>query len=716
MSKISHYEITGTLGRGGMGIVYKAIDQKLQRTVAIKSLPPESLAEENLRKRLLIEARAASRLNHPNICTIYEVDEADGILFIAMEYVEGHVLSEEIHRGRIDVQSALAIGIQIAAGLDKAHRENIIHRDIKPSNIILSKEGPVKILDFGIARILKRKEDSALTDATTETMGMTEAGQLVGTVAYMSPEQLKGEEIDFRTDIFSFGVLLYEMLHGQPPFRGPGMIQIMQSILHNEPEPLGRTNSAIPPTLDQIIAKALAKNRDNRYLSMNDLREDLVKLRDQLNEPGTRSEKESIAVLYFENLSGPGDQEYLRDGMTEDIITELSQVDRLRVFPRSAVMSYRDKQVTAPEIGRQLNASHVLAGSLRHAGKRIRITAQLIESNTGHTVWAQRYDRETQDLFDLQDEIAQSIARALSIKLSPQEVEAIGHKPVSNPEAYDYYLRGRRFYRRGTREDMHSAAKMFEQAVALDQTFALAYSGLGHAFGRIHRYYDQDPQWMANGVEACEQAMRLEPHLPEALSARAFLYYAHEEYEEAIRHARLALERKEDCEGAYFTLGLALFATDRLEEAAEIAGRAIEVSGDDYNVYLPYYSTFKKLEVGEKVSRLGQRLIRVLLWQVEWAPENVRARILLAGVYADFGDTQNAIAELEKAVGSGRNDASTLYNAACAYAVLGLKEEALSALRGAIENGYWHFDLIARDPDFQSLHNEPAFQLLIEKH
>jgi non-specific serine/threonine protein kinase len=715
ISNISHYQITGTLGRGGMGVVYKAIDQKLQRTVAIKSLFPESVGDESLRKRLMAEARAASRLSHPNICTIYEVDEADGILFIAMEYVTGHTLNEEIRNGPIDIERGLDIALQIAAGLDKAHRENIVHRDIKPSNIALPKDEPVKILDFGVARILSRIDGDSLSGALTQQDNLTQAGQIVGTVAYMSPEQLNAEEVDARTDIFALGVLLYEMLSGKPPFRGTSLVQLMSSILKDEPEPLSGTRTTFPRDLDRIIAKTLAKNRDNRYATMKDLQNDLLRLKDQLKGPTPGKQQESIAVLYFENLSGAGEQEYLRDGMTEDIITELSKVERLRVFPRSAVMSYRDKEVTAPQVGRHLNASHVLAGSLRHAGNRVRITAQLIESDGGHTVWAERYDRELRDVFDLQDEIARSIAKALSIKLSPMEEEAFARKPIDNPEAYDHYLRGRRFFRRGTKKDMQSAVEMFQQAVALEPNFALANAGLGHAYGQIHRYHDQNPEWLAKGVEACEQAMRLEPNLPEALSARAFLFYAHERYEMAIQYARMALERKKDCEGAYYILGSALFITDRLKEAAELADRAIEISGDDYNTYLPYSSVFRKLKEWEKASRLREQQTRVLQWQIEWAPENVRARILLAGNYANVGDSDNAVKELEKAIAASSHDASTLYNAACTYSVLGLKEEALSMLKQAIENGYWHFDLIARDPDFENLYDEPAFQLLINK-
>ena len=400
--------------------------------------------------------------------------------------------------------------------------------------------------------------------------------------------------------------------------------------------------------------------------------------------------------------------------MTEDVITELCKLERLRVFPRSAVLTYRDRPVTAPEIGRQLNASYILTGSVRHAGRRVRINAQLIESSSGHAVWAERYDRELHDVFALQEDIARSLAHALRIKLSPQEEKAIARKIVENPAAYDCYLRGRRSFRRGTKTDLQSAADMFQQAIDLAPAFALAYAALAHACARIHRYHDQSAQWMAKGIEACEQAMTLEPQLPEALSARAFLFYAHEEYESAIQYARMALERKKDCEGAYFALGLALFVTDRLEEVASLADRAIEVSGDDYNVYLPYGNALARLGELEKETRLRQKQVRVLQWHLEWVPDSARARILLASSYGRLGDSENAIAELRRAVASSPDDASTLYNAACTYGILGLKQEALSMLQRAVENGYWHFDLIARDPDFAILHGEPEFQRLIE--
>jgi serine/threonine protein kinase len=346
LKSISHYQITGTLGQGGMGVVYKAVDQKLHRTVAIKTLPPDKQSDEKLRKRLMSEARAASSLNHPTICTLYEVNEVDDVLLIAMEYIEGHSLADEITKGPIEFERALNIAIQAA----RAHRSNIIDRDIKPSNIVITDEGTVKILHFGLAQLIRRLDKDAITDMVTQESALTEVGKVAGTLPYMSPEQLNGQELDERSDIFSFGVVLYEMFRSQRPFRGDTVMQIMQSILNDQPELLRKTNSNLPLDLDKVIEKALAKKRENRYRTMKELLEDLNKIKNLQNIPRQKSDLKSVAVLYFENLGSVEEQEYLRDGMTEDVITELSKVEKLRVYPRSAVIAYRDKPATAYEI------------------------------------------------------------------------------------------------------------------------------------------------------------------------------------------------------------------------------------------------------------------------------------------------------------------------------------------------------------------------------
>jgi non-specific serine/threonine protein kinase len=716
LKSISHYQITGTLGKGGMGIVYKAIDQKLKRIVAIKTLPPEKQSDEKLKKRLMSEALAASSLNHPNICTIYEVDEVDDTILIAMEYIEGHALSEEISNGPIELEKGLDIAIQAAGAFDKAHRSDIIHRDIKPSNIAITKEGNVKILDFGLARLIRRLDKEAVTDMLTQDDShLTETGKVAGTLAYMSPEQLKAEEIDGQSDIFSFGVVLYEMFSGQRPFNDGSMAQMIRSIIDDHPEPLRKMNTNLPADLDRVIAKALAKKRADRYKTMKDLLDDLTRLRNSPSKPVVKVDQKSVAVLYFENLGNPNEQEYLRDGMTEDVITELSKVGKLRVYPRSAVIAYRDKPANTDEIGRTLNAAYVLAGSIRKSGNRVRVTAQLIESESNHTIWAERYDREMNDVFDLQDELARAIANALSIKISPEEEKAIFEKETRDPKAYDYYLQGRRLFRRGTKKDMLSALEMFNQAIILDPNFALAYAGIGHVCGRIHRYYDQNPDWMKKGMDACERAMKIEPNLAEALSARAFLFYSHEQYEEAIRDAKTAIQGRQDCEGAYFALALALNVTDRLDEASRIADQALEFNGEDYNVYVPFLNIFWRLGEHEKLKRLRQQQVHVLKMHLEWSPENVRARVLLAGVLLNLGRQEEGSAELHNVLSANPDDAATLYNAACGFAILGRKKEALDTLKKAIENGFWHIDVISRDQDFNNIRDDPEFQLILQR-
>jgi serine/threonine protein kinase/tetratricopeptide (TPR) repeat protein len=717
---IGHYHVQEVRGFGGMGVVYRAYDTRLQRPVALK-IVNTNLVEASARAALLREARNASALNHPHVCTVYEIGDFDGEPYIAMEWIDGESLDSVVARGAVPVADVLRYGIQIADALAHAHERGVVHRDLKSANIALTRDGRVKLLDFGVARRL----DRAALERATRSEAALDAPQ-AGTLRYMPPEVLRGNSSDERSDIWAVGVVLQELLSGTVPFDGQTAFELTSAILRDPPPSLP---AAVPSSVRDIVARCLMKDPRERYRRAADIKGDLEAAapkqtgirREDVSGPNNRSRKSaedqarpSIAVVYFENLSGGGEQEYLRDGMTEDVITELCKVSRLRVFPRSAVMSYRDKPVTAAEVGRDLKASYVLAGSVRHAGHRVRITAQLIETSGGHTVWAERFDRELQDVFDLQDEIARSIAQALRIKLSPQEESAIAGKAVADPEAYDAYLRGRRLVRRGTKKDMESAVKLFEHAVAVDSNFALAYAALGHVYGRIHRYYDRNPQLMERGVEACERALKLEPELPEALSARALLYHAHGQYDLAIQYARMALQRKPDCEGAYATLGNALYYTDRLDEVVALVDRAIESSGDDYNVYLPYINVLKKLDRQDEEQRWRQQHIRVLEWQIEWAPDNVRARILLACCYANVGRTDDALVHLEKAIADSPNDASTLFNAACAYAVLGLKKEALSTLKGAVQNGFWHLDVIARDPDFTSLHDEPEFQLLLQ--
>jgi serine/threonine protein kinase/tetratricopeptide (TPR) repeat protein len=607
---ISHYKILEKLGEGGMGVVYKAQDTKLDRVVALKFLPQHLLCDSEAKTRFENEAKAASALNHPNITTVHEIDEVEGECFIAMEYVGGKSIKELIKEKKLSIEEILQIAMQIAEGLSRAHQNHIVHRDIKSDNIMLTHEGLVKIMDFGLAKL---KGVSKLT----------KTGTTLGTIQYMSPEQVQGIDVDQRSDIFSFGVVLYEMITGQLPFKGEHEAAIIYSILNDTPEPLARYKASVPEELQRIVGKMLAKDRSARYQHTDDLLADLricskqglssiieKPRRDLWNRyvvtsavavlviiagywivtnyvlqraSKPESGRKMLAVLPFENLGAP-EQEYFAAGITDEITTQLAKVSGLGVISRTSVLQYKGTKKTVQQIGKELGVQYILEGTIlwdkSGVTNRVRINPQLIRVKDRTHVWAESYDRVLEQIFALQSDIAEKVSSALNITLLETEQRYIAAKPTENLEAYEYYLHGKDYSNRNwTEKDSRIAIEMYEKAVEIDPTFALAYASLSVAHSWMYwAYYDRTDERLNKAKETVEKALKLKPDLPEAHRALGIYYYFGSlDYERALEQFAIAQKGQPNNSDLLAVIGYVQRRQGKFEQAVANLKKAAEL-------------------------------------------------------------------------------------------------------------------------------------------
>ncbi|NLP11258.1 protein kinase [bacterium] len=726
---ISHYKILEKLGEGGMGVVYRAQDLSLDRPVALKFLPVQLTQDGQARERFEREARAAARLNHSNIIIIYEIAEFSGQIYMAMEYVEGETLEQRVKSGPLLFGQAVEFAVALADALSLAHRRGIVHRDIKPGNIMLCAEehrkagGQLKLLDFGLAQLQGVSK-------------LTQDGTMAGTLAYMSPEQAQGREADHRSDIFSFGAVFYEMLTGSPPFSGEYAAAVLYSIVNEEPPLLSRQRAGIPNELERIVAKTMAKKTEQRYQSMCEVLADLAgyQYRPQTLLEKTGAEKKSIAVLPFEDISPGKQNEFLADGMSEELILALSQNRQLRVIARTSVMQYKGQVKDVRDVGRELGVSHVLEGSVRRHEARLRVTAQLIDATDGTHLWADKFDGVMEDIFSFQEHVADQVTTALKVQLGQMDIEMPAKKPPQ-PAAYEYYLKGKLLQDAPTLQNLDNSVLMLQRALQLDDSYAAAYGSLSGAYlWYIDTGLRPDPGYLAKAETVAHKALSLDANQTDALYTLANLKMKRGDIEGAVAQFTKVLQTDPNHRNTLLWRTVLIYMSSYLERALQEADRLLAI--DPFWPMAHWLHSTIRLHQGmfdaamaeyeQMISEVPSKLVWLALAYryvgslekarqaahklKELEPDGILWPIAFAFIEGAEGKSKKILEYVDERIKAFAWDFYiATYWVASFYAIAGEKDEAFRWLERAVEIGNRNYRWFAVDPNLANVQDDPRF-------
>jgi serine/threonine protein kinase/Tfp pilus assembly protein PilF len=702
------YTIDRELGRGGMSSVFLAQDCKHRRAVAIKVLHPE-LAASMGAERFLQEIELAARLSHPHILPLFDSGSVDELLYYVMPYVEGESLRERLDREQqLAVDEAIHHARAIASALDYASRQGVVHRDVKPENVMLY-EGEAMVMDFGIAK--------AASSIGAETL--TQTGMMVGTPAYVSPEQAAGDtNVDGRSDQYSLACMLYEMLTGERPFSGASAQAVMSKRFTETPRPLRALRGAIPENVERAVARAMSLEASARFGTTGQFGQALAA--GSLGTPAetavlptTVSMAKSVAVLPFANMSSDADNEYFTDGMAEEIINALSKVQALRVASRTSSFAFKGKHEDIGEIGRKLKVSTVLEGSVRKMGNKLRIAAQLINVADGYQLWSERYDREMEDVFAIQDDISQAIVKALRVILSEGEKKQIEKARAGNVEAYEFYLRGRQHFHQLRRSGLESARLMFNKAIEIDPTYALAHAGVADCYSQLYTYYDAREFNLRQAEAASQRALELEPDLAEAHLSRAQAVSLSKRFDEAEAEFEKAIALGPQSFDAFYWYGQAKLSQGKFNEAIKLYTRAAALRPEDHQVGAFMAMALTSLGRRDEALAVIRKQAKAIEAHLERHPDDPRGCILAANTYANLQDAERSSFFAERAISMDPDDPMVLYNVACLYSVLGKTDECLTALEQAVNKGWGDKSWLEHDADFDAVRGEPRYIALV---